>query len=71
MTQRVLPGSRWKGGEDFFQVIEVVPLEDHIWVYYRRERDNLEFSCWIDSFLGRFTSTPQVSRAPGLFGSLL
>jgi hypothetical protein len=71
MTEQILPGSRWRGGEDFFQVIELVQLEDHLWVYYRRERDCLEFSCWIDSFLSRFTTTPQDSRSPGLFGSLL
>jgi hypothetical protein len=41
MTDQVLPGTRWKGGDDFFQVIEVVQLEDHVWVYYRRERDSL------------------------------
>ena len=68
MTETILPGSRWKGNDDLFQVIEVVLVEDHTWVYYRRERDSLEFSCWVESFLSRFSPTPPDSRGPGLFG---
>jgi|LauGreDrversion4_2_1035121.scaffolds.fasta_scaffold363189_3 hypothetical protein len=71
MTENILPGSRWKGGDDYFQVIQTVLVEGHTWVHYRRERDCLEFSCWTDSFLSRFTVTPQDSRASSPFGHLL
>jgi len=68
MTDQILPGSRWKGTDDLFQVIEVVEVGDHTWVYYRRERDTLEFSCWIESFRSRFTPIPHDSRSPTFFG---
>lgn len=55
----VKEGTRWSSSDgNVFHVMSVVECQDgHVWVHY--EQDNIKesrtFSCWIDSFVGRFT----------------
>jgi hypothetical protein len=66
---RVIPGSRWQGaGPDCFQVIQTVTVEAQTWVHYRRERDSMEFSCWLESFEVRFRPTPHSPASASIFG---
>lgn len=52
-------GSRWAGnGRDIFRVLNTVELTDHTWVHYIKENtdaDPREYSCYLESFLQRFT----------------
>jgi len=54
-------GSRWAGADrDVFHVLHTIELEGHIWVHYIRETVKedgrpREFSCYLESFLSRFT----------------
>lgn len=57
-------GSRWiASGGVAFVVIGTMIIEDKEWVYYRAEKpkDHMpqEFSCYKESFLSRFTSSPE------------
>lgn len=54
-------GSIWKDKEcNTFRVIDVVNIKGKEWVYYRKEKyssdqENREFSCYLESFVSRFT----------------
>jgi len=51
-------GTKWRGGGQYFRVINVVEIDGKIWVYYRKENtqeESREFSCLEDSFLARFS----------------
>jgi len=56
----VTEGSKWTGvtGNDKFHVIHVVELDGHTWVHYIKENapedTTREYSCYLESFLGRF-----------------
>lgn len=57
-------GSRWSGSDGkVFHVLHVVELEGHTWVHYiletTNESVNREFSCYLESFLSRFTPLPE------------
>lgn len=45
-----------------FRVIDRVALDGNIWIHYLKENakdnENKEFSCYEDSFLARFTKSP-------------
>lgn len=52
-------GSYWAGSEhEHFYVINVMKLNEHVWVHYRKETDTedsaREYSCYLESFLHRF-----------------
>jgi hypothetical protein len=56
----VKEGSKWAGNaNDKFHVIHVIELEGHTWVHYIKENapedSNREYSCYIESFLSRFS----------------
>jgi len=58
---KVKEGSRWSSLDGkVFHVMHVVDVEGHTWVHY--EQDNIlesrEFSCYLESFLQRFTELP-------------
>jgi len=61
----VKEGSKWIGtGRDTFHVIHILELEGHTWVHYIKENAheqelNREYSCYIESFLQRFTPAPE------------
>ena len=60
----VKTGSKWWAGEgNVFQVIDVVEIDDHTWVYYRNTKpfndEYKEYSCYIESFLQRFRQLPE------------
>lgn len=49
-----------------FRVISVTEINDHIWVYYREDRgwsvpepQCREYSCYVESFLERFSKLPE------------
>jgi hypothetical protein len=53
--QEVRTGEMWEAGvREYFRVINVVELENQIWVHYMRLKDNLEYSCLKESFVHRF-----------------
>lgn len=59
----VIVGSRWWAGQgDKFVVIDIITIEGHTWVHYRDEKNNeapKEYSCYLESFLSRFTGLPE------------
>jgi hypothetical protein len=61
----VKEGSKWvsNSGNDRFHVIHVVELDGHTWVLYIKENapedSTREYSCYIESFLGRFRALPE------------
>lgn len=60
MTKIVEEGSRWVSvGGEYFHVIHVVELDGQTWVHYEQDGINQskEYSCYIESFLARFTET--------------
>ena len=55
-------GTLWWAGEDKkFRVLNVTEIEGHTWVHYREEKkiypcpDCKEYSCYIESFVQRFS----------------
>lgn len=57
-------GSKWSAGNGkTFQVINVIEVDGHTWVYYRDlkvfNEEIKEYSCYIESFLQRFTQLPE------------
>ena len=53
-------GSKWQGNErDIFVVLSTVVLENHTWIHYRKETTGQEYSCYLESFLSRFTELPK------------
>jgi hypothetical protein len=57
-------GSKWfSSNQKVFVVISTATIEGKDWVYYRAEQpvDHLpsEFSCYVESFLSRFTPLPE------------
>ena len=49
-------GSKWASTDDVFVIIHIIELDDHTWVHYRKESSDQEYSCYVESFLERFTS---------------
>lgn len=63
---QVKSGSVWGGSDGSrFRVIDVVELDGHTWVHYRNDRGSRpveeckEYSCYIESFISRFTLQPE------------
>jgi hypothetical protein len=60
----VKEGSKWVGvtSNDKFHVIHVIELDGHTWVHYIKENApedaTREYSCYLESFLGRFRALP-------------
>jgi hypothetical protein len=56
-------GSRWwSGSEKKFLVLAVIERDGHTWVHYRDDhtlQENQEYSCYLESFLQRFTELPE------------
>ena len=48
-------GSKWSSIDDTFVVIHVIELDGHTWVHYRKEPNETEYSCYVESFVERFT----------------
>jgi hypothetical protein len=61
----VKEGSKWVGTNDSskYHVIHVVELDGHTWVHYIKENapehETREYSCYLESFLGRFRPIPE------------
>ncbi len=55
----------WAAGSDQFRVIDVVELNGHTWVHYCRTKESCieEYSCYLESFLQRFTEIKNDSRS--------
>jgi hypothetical protein len=54
----IKPGSIWLGSnQEPFVVINVVELDGHTWVHYRKQttKEPHEYSCYAESFLLRFS----------------
>lgn len=53
-------GSYWSAGDGVkFRVVETIFLDDNTWVHYIRLNDNTEYSCYVESFLQRFSERPE------------
>ena len=54
-------GSKWCGADSrkIFCVIYTKEIEDHMWIYYREQDTGTEYSCYMESFLLRFTECPE------------
>ena len=59
-------GSLWRTTDDKkFRVINVVEADGHTWVHYRNElkgfnqSQSKEYSCYVESFVERFSPTPE------------
>jgi hypothetical protein len=57
-------GSKWDSANGkVFRVIQVVEVEGHTWIHYINDRlpenENREYSCYLESFLSRFTPLPE------------
>jgi hypothetical protein len=48
-------GSRWASITETFIVLHTIELNDRTWIHYRKESSNQEYSCYVESFLERFT----------------
>ena len=51
-------GSKWTGHtyREVFRVIHTIELDGHVWVHYcDDDNGEKEYSCYVDSFLTRFT----------------
>lgn len=62
---QVKEGTRWSSSEgNVFHVMSVVEVDGQTWVHY--EQDNVSecrtFSCWIESFISRFSPILNESR---------
>lgn len=60
----IKPGTKWWTGEGkVFQIINVVEVDGHTWVYYRNTKqfneEYQEYSCYLESFLQRFNPLPE------------
>lgn len=55
-------GSRWWGGQgERFVVIDIITIEGYTWVHYRDDKTKespREYSCYLESFLSRFSELP-------------
>ena len=56
-------GSKWVGSNGTkFRVLSTIWLDDGHWVHYIKEgssEEPKEYSCYVESFLNRFTETPE------------
>ncbi len=55
-------GSKWSGSDGkVFHVISIIELEGNTWVHYILEnaKEPREYSCYLESFLSRFTALPE------------
>ena len=57
-------GSKWLGADGKkFHVIHVIELNENTWVHYiaeqAKENETREYSCYVESFLSRFTELPE------------
>ena len=52
-------GSKWIGHNhlDVFRVLHTVELDGHMWIHYRQDSSAKEYSCYLESFLSRFSET--------------
>jgi hypothetical protein len=54
-------GSKWSGSDrTTFRVLHTIELEGKLWVHYIKENtkeESREYSCYLESFLQRFTET--------------
>ena len=52
-------GSKWVGPdyEIIFTVLHTIELEGNTWVHYRNDKQ--EYSCYLESFLQRFSEIPK------------
>jgi hypothetical protein len=56
----VKEGSRWSdSNSQKFRVIHIIELEEHTWIHYIKdnvhEDETREYSCYVESFLARFS----------------
>jgi hypothetical protein len=58
---KIKEGSRWWSGDNKrFVVLHIVEQDGHTWVHYRDESAApKEYSCYVESFLDRFSPLPE------------
>ena len=51
----VKEGSKWTSIDETFIVIHTIELDGRTWIHYRKESNEIGYSCYVESFLERFT----------------
>lgn len=57
-------GSKWDSGQGkIFRVLHTIEVDGHTWIHYIKdnapEDKTREYSCYLESFLSRFTPLPE------------
>jgi len=58
---KVKEGSKWYSADyKQFTVIHVIDVNGHTWIHYRSESNEpQEYSCFLESFVSRFSPSPE------------
>lgn len=60
MTTLIAEGSIWESvNSDKFRILHVITLEGRTWVHYYSVKQDVEYSCLLESFLERFSQVPK------------
>ena len=60
MTTLIAEGSIWESvNSDKFRILHVITLEVRTWVHYYSVKQDVEYSCLLESFLERFSQVPK------------
>ena len=58
--KKVKIGSKWWGSNNqHFVVTNISNDNTNTWIHYKELNSTKEFSCYLESFLSRFTETPK------------
>ena len=53
-------GSKWSANDHkTFRVIQIVEVDNHVWIHYINEATKIEYSCYQESFESRFKELPE------------
>lgn len=61
-TKLIKVDSSWSDGMGKkFHIIKVAELDGYLWIHYKQDRivEHKEFSCYLESFLERFTEVSE------------
>jgi hypothetical protein len=59
-TTLIKEGSTWETvNSDKFRILHVIELDNRTWVHYYSVKQDIEYSCLLESFLERFSQVPK------------
>ena len=60
MTTLLAQGSIWEStNSEKFRILHIIELESRTWVHYYSVNREMEYSCFLESFLERFRQVPK------------